>query len=79
MTRICTETIPFSFGCLRIVEVSGSLKDELYRGSPWGVVCGDLNDEPNEMRREKEHASKTSDLRNDLGQDIQLDLQRSVL
>ena len=74
MTKICTKTIPISFGCLRIVEVSGSLKDELDRGSPWGVVCDNLNDEPNKKPREKEHASKTSDLRNDLGQDIQLEL-----
>jgi len=79
MTRTCTKTIPFSFEFLRIVEVSGSLKDELDRKSPWGVVCGDLNDEPNKKPREKEHASKTSDLRNDLGQDIQLELQRCVL
>ena len=27
--RICTKTIPFSFGFRRIVQVSGSLKDEL--------------------------------------------------
>jgi len=61
------------------VEVSGWLKDELDRGSPWGVVCGDLNDESDKKRHEKEHASNTFDLRNDLGQVIQLELQRRVL
>ena len=39
MTRICMKTIPFSLKFLWIVEVSGSLKDELDRGSPLGVVC----------------------------------------
>jgi len=79
MMRICTRTIPFSFEFLWIVEVSGSLKDELDRGSPLRVVCGDLNDEPNKKRREKEHPSNTSDLRNDLGQAIHLELQTRVL
>jgi len=41
------KTFPFTFKFLQIVEVSGLLKDELERGSPLGVVCGDLNDELN--------------------------------
>ena len=32
----------------------------LDRGSPLGVLCGDLNDKPNKKRHEKEHASNTS-------------------
>ena len=47
----------------------------LDRGSPWGVVCGDLNDGPD---NEREHASNTPDLYNHLGQVIQLELQRRV-
>jgi len=39
MMRICMKTIPFSLKFLQIVEVSGSLKDELDRGSPLGVIC----------------------------------------
>src|SRR5712691_2206485 len=59
--------------------VSGSLKDELKQRVTLGVVCDDLNDEPNKKCHKKEYTSNTSYLRNHLGQVIQLELQTCVL
>ena len=78
MTRIFTKAIPFSLAVLFKASIDHFSLGKIHHSPHW-LARPQLYEEPDQKRHEQQKTSAATDVRDKLGQVVELQLQRRVL